>query len=94
MVGSKWTTFSAELSWIDMRKPVLSTQRDELFELYSELHLACGRAAATLRLAERWDAPENELLARFEREEDRAEAIWRRIVCLRDNADLEPGESP
>ena len=30
--------------------------REELFELYSELHLACGWAAAALRLAEHWDA--------------------------------------
>lgn len=50
-----------------MRNPVPSPQRDKLFELYSELHLAYGRAAAALRLAERWDA-QNEVLARFQRE--------------------------
>ena len=77
-----------------MRRPVPSTQRDELFELYSELHLACGCAVAALRLADRWDASEDELLARFVREEHRAEAIWKRIMALRDTMNLEPGESP
>ena len=86
--------FGPWLRWKEMRRPVPSTQRDELFELYSELHLACGRAAAALRLADRWDAPEDELLARFEREEHRAEAIWKRILAVRDSMNLEPGESP
>lgn len=58
--------------------------REELFELYSELHLACGRAAAALRLAKHWDAPEDELMERFCIEEDRAAAIWKRIEALRD----------
>ncbi|HTN62349.1 MAG TPA: hypothetical protein VL147_12485 [Devosia sp.] len=58
--------------------------REELFELYSELHLACGRAAAALRLVEHWDAPEDELMARFRIERDRAAAIWKRIEALRD----------
>jgi hypothetical protein len=77
-----------------MRRPVPSIQRHEQFELYSELHLCCGRAAAALRLPDHWDAPEDELLARFRLEEHRAEAIWKRITSLRDSINLEPRESP
>ena len=69
-----------------MNGPMTPADREELFELYSELHLACGRAAAALRLAEHWDAPEEELLARFQIEEDRAAAIWQRILTLRDKS--------
>jgi hypothetical protein len=67
-----------------MSEPMTPADREELFKLYSELHLACGRAAAALRLAEHWDAPEEELMARFQIEEERAAAIWKRIVALRD----------
>jgi nicotinamide mononucleotide adenylyltransferase len=66
-----------------MSEPVDPKVREELFELYSELHLACGRAAAALRLASNWDAPEQELLDRFRLEEARAARIWERIVELR-----------
>lgn len=69
-----------------MSAPMTPADREDLFELYSELHLACGRAAAALRLADHWDAPEEELLARFQIEEDRAAAIWKRIVALRDRS--------
>lgn len=69
-----------------MSEPLNPANREELFELYSELHLACGRAAAALRLAEHWDAPEEELLARFQLEEDRAATIWKRIVALREGS--------
>lgn len=54
----------------------------ELFELYSELHLTCGRAAAALRLSSNWDAPHAEMLQRYRREEARAEALWDRIKQL------------
>ena len=54
----------------------------ELYELYAELHLACGRAAAALRLNESWDAPHDELLERFRKEEARAEAIWAQIKVV------------
>jgi hypothetical protein len=67
-----------------MSEPMNPADREELFELYSELHLACGRAAAALRLAEHRDAPEDELMARFRIEKDRAAAIWKRIEALRD----------
>lgn len=67
-----------------MSKPIRPDNREELFELYSELHLVCGRAAAALRLAAHWDASEDELLERFRTEERRAAAIWKRIVALRD----------
>ena len=67
-----------------MSEPMTPADREELCKLYSELHLACGRASAALRLAEHWDAPEEKLLARFQIEEYRAAAIWKRIVALRD----------
>ena len=70
-----------------MAEPVNSVDREQLFELYSELHLACGRAAASLRLADHWDAPEEELLARFQVEEERAANIWKRIRELRGDHD-------
>ena len=66
-----------------MDRPMHPAEREELFELYSELHLTCGRAASALRLAGRWDAPEDELLAMYHREEERATAIWERIMALR-----------
>lgn len=75
--------FSVERRWNVMSEPINPADREQLFELYSELHLACGRAAAALRLADHWDAPEDELLARFQQEEARAAAIWQRIVTLR-----------
>jgi hypothetical protein len=63
--------------------PIDPEDRDELFELYSELHLSCGRAAAALRLAGNRDAPEEELIARFRLEEERATRIWVRILQLK-----------
>ena len=57
--------------------------RDELFALYAELHLACGRAAAALHAADNAPASEQEQLARFRAEEERAACIWARIVQLR-----------
>jgi hypothetical protein len=66
-----------------MSEPMHRSDRDELLELYSELHLTCARAASALRLAEHWDAPEEELLARFRKEEARATTIWKRILELR-----------
>jgi hypothetical protein len=66
-----------------MNETIDPKKREELFELYSELHLACGRAAAALRLASNWDAPEDELLDRFRKEEATAAGIWRRIQELR-----------
>ncbi len=65
-----------------MQEPLDPAEREELFELYSELHLACERAATALRLAANWDAPESELLDRFRAEEARAERIWQRIRQL------------
>lgn len=70
-----------------MKRPLHPADRAELFELYSELHLVCGRVAAALRLADRWDAPLDELLAIYSREEERAAAIWERIEALRDRLD-------
>lgn len=55
---------------------------DELYELYAELHLTCGRAAAALRLSGNWDAPYEEMLERFHKEEAKAEEIWQRIKAL------------
>jgi hypothetical protein len=66
-----------------MSVPIDHDISEELFELYSELHLVCGRAAAALRLSTNWDAPEDEMLERFRNEEAKAEAIWRRIKQLR-----------
>ena len=66
-----------------MTDPLDPAKREELFELYAELHLACGRAAAALRLSGHWDAPVDELMARFRQEEDRAAAIWKRIQEVR-----------
>jgi hypothetical protein len=63
--------------------PIDPEDRDELFELYSELHLSCGRAAAALRLSANRNAPEEELLTRFRNEEERAVRIWGRILELR-----------
>ena len=65
-----------------MSMPVDPAVSEELFELYSELHLACGRAAAALRLSSNWDAPQDEMLERFRKEEAKAEAIWQRIKQL------------
>ncbi len=65
-----------------MQEPLDPAEREELFELYSELHLACACAATALRLAANWDAPESELLDRFRAEEARAERIWQRIRQL------------
>lgn len=67
-----------------MTEPVDPSRRQELLELYSELHLVCGRAAAALRLAGKWDAPEDELLRRFRENEALASEIWARIVALGD----------
>lgn len=67
-----------------MIEPMDPAKREELFELYSELHLACGRAASALRLAGNWDAPEEELLRRFRENEALAAEIWARIVAIRD----------
>lgn len=58
------------------------TEREELFELYSELHLSCERAAATLRLGGHLDEADDELVRRFREEEQRATRIWRRIQKL------------
>ena len=66
-----------------MNQRVEHALSEELFELYSELHLVCGRAAAALRLSNNWDAPEDEMLERFRNEEEKAEVIWRRIKQLR-----------
>jgi len=55
---------------------------EELYELYAELHLTCERAAAALRLSGHWDAPHDEMLERFHKEEARAEQIWQRIKAL------------
>lgn len=70
-----------------MAELVNPADREELFELYSELHLACGRAAASLRLTDHWDAPEEELLAQFQIEEERAASICKRIRELRGDLD-------
>ena len=59
---------------------------EQLHELYAELHLTCGRAAAALRLSGNWDAPMGEMLERFHQEEALAEAIWQRIKKLRSGA--------
>ncbi|HEY8576861.1 MAG TPA: hypothetical protein VIL88_11040 [Devosia sp.] len=58
----------------------------ELYELYAELHLACGRAAAALRLNGNWDAPHEELLERFRKEEARAKAIWEQIKVVQERS--------
>jgi hypothetical protein len=55
-------------------------QARELRDLYTELHLVCGRAATLLRLGSAAGAPEGELLDMFLREEERAAAIWRLIA--------------
>lgn len=78
-------TFCGERRLSVMARLLDRAERDELLELYSELHLACGRAAAALRLASKWDATEDELLSRFRDEEERAARIWERIVQLRGN---------
>jgi hypothetical protein len=78
-------TFCSERRLAVMARLLDRAERDELLELYSELHLACGRAAAALRLASKWDATEDELLSRFRDEEERAARIWERIVQLRGN---------
>ncbi len=70
-----------------MQEPIDPAEREELFELYSELHLACERAATALRLAGNWDAPESELLDRFRQEETRAENIWRRLKQLQQQSE-------
>jgi hypothetical protein len=59
-------------------------KREELFELYSELHLTCGRAATALRLAGKPHAPQDELLARFHEEQGRAAELWSRIKAISD----------
>ncbi len=70
-----------------MRPPVDPQNAEELFQLYSELHLTCGRAAAALRLSGNWDAPIEEMLERFHKEEARAEQIWQRIKALKGEAE-------
>jgi hypothetical protein len=62
-----------------MREPLDPEIADEQFELYTELHLTCERAATSLRLSANWDAPSAELLDRFRKEEAHAAAIWKRI---------------
>lgn len=66
-----------------MNESIDPTKRDELFELYSELHLACGRAVAALHLASNRGVSEDERLNRFRKEEATAAGIWRRIQELR-----------
>lgn len=66
-----------------MDQPVTPDDQEELFELYSELHLACARAAAALRLNAHHNEPDEELLQRFQQEEERAARIWARIVQIR-----------
>ena len=66
-----------------MSSHVDPSKAEDLYELYAQLHLTCGRAAAALRLSGNWDAPVEEMLARFHEEEARAEAIWRRIQQLK-----------
>ncbi len=70
-----------------MRLPVDPQTAEQLFELYSELQLTCARAAAALRLSGNWDAPMEEMLHRFHKEEARAEQIWQRINALRGEAE-------
>ena len=65
-----------------MNLPKNPDDLQELFELYSELHLSCGRAAAALRLSAHSDTPDDELLQRFLGEEARAARIWARIMEL------------
>ena len=65
-----------------MSEPMDPEKRELLFDLYSQLHLACGRAAAALRLSANWDASEDEMLQRFREEEARAAEIWKRIQQL------------
>lgn len=65
-----------------MTRPMDAEEIAELYALYAELHLACGRAAAALRLSGNWDAPMEELLERFHKEEARAAEIWDRIQAL------------
>jgi hypothetical protein len=72
-----------------MNKSINPADRPELFDLYSQLHLAAGRAAAALRLADRWDAPEDQLLAWFDLEEERVASIWQRILGLRRNEETD-----
>lgn len=47
---------------LEQDRPMHPADREELFELYWELHLTSGRAAVALRLAGSWDAPEDEFL--------------------------------
>lgn len=54
----------------------------ELYDLYSELQLISSRAASALRLAANWDAPVDDMLARFRDAEARATAVWARIAEL------------
>ena len=66
-----------------MDQPIDPKNHEELLELYSELHIASGRAAAALRLSAHYNATNDELLQRFQMEEDRAARIWARIVEMR-----------
>jgi hypothetical protein len=66
-----------------MSKHVDPVSASELYTLYAELHLTCGRAAAALRLSGNWDVPHDEMLERFHKEEALAEEIWQRIKALR-----------
>jgi hypothetical protein len=52
---------------------------EELYELYAELHLACGRAATALKLSAKWDTPPEDLMQRYREEDERAAALWARI---------------
>lgn len=66
-----------------MDEPTDVKIREELLDLYSQLHLACGRAAAALRLSAHYEVPDAELMLRFEEEEHRAASIWARIRQMR-----------
>ena len=60
-------------------QPMERARVEELQALYGELHWTCERAATALRLACQSDAPADELLSLFRREEARAADLWRQI---------------
>jgi hypothetical protein len=66
-----------------MSQHIDPARAEELYQLYAELHLACGRAAAALRLSGNWDAPVDEMLERFRSEEATAVRIWQDIQRLK-----------
>jgi len=68
-----------------MIEPMDRQKREDLMDLYAELHLVCGRAAALLRLAGKQDAPEDDLLRRFQEYDALAASIWDRITALRND---------